>query len=111
MNLLVATGAATAEAVSVTNSPTNLLLICVVLFIVGALQDWSSAIWLRCVNAKRRGWATFISIAHTFVSYLIWFKLSEQYLTSGDLIPLIVYSMAGGLGTFVGLGHKIPEGK
>ena len=84
----------------------HLVVVCLVLFVVGAIQDYGSALFLNLANSKRHGWASLLSIVHTLVSYLIWFKLGESFL-SGDIIPLVVYCVAGGLGTFVGLKHNV----
>ncbi len=95
-NLLVAT-----QAVP---SGSNLLTVCIVLAIVGALQDYGSAIWTKWSVSGQNVKASILSIVSTFVSYLVWFKLGEHFL-SGDILPLLVYSCAGGVGTFVGLKH------
>jgi len=85
---------------------TEILLACLILFVVGGLQDLGSAWYLTAASAKNYRLAAVISAVHTFASYAIYAIIAEKLL-SGEIIPLLAYSLGGGLGTFVGLKKGI----
>jgi uncharacterized protein YebE (UPF0316 family) len=81
------------------------LLVLIFLFLVGALEDWLCALYLRKVGDDKVSAAVAISIIHTIVRCSVLATLTDELL-SGGKIQLIAYALGGGLGTFCGLRKK-----
>lgn len=84
------------------NLPVITLLL---LFVVGIIQDALCAFYLVLVRDNRYIVASFLSIIITILSYGVWAVFINQTLET-SMSGLAVYSVGGGIGTYLGLRKK-----
>ena len=82
------------------------LLVLIALFIIGLVQDILAALYLRCVSEEKYKLAALLSIIITLLAYGVWIALVEQFLSSGGFGYLLVYSIGGGIGTYLAFIKK-----
>lgn len=83
----------------------SLLLICAILFVLGAVQDWGSTAYINAVNDKKAWKAAFISIVFTLgVTYTG--AATFTAFMNGQMAEILAYSFGGGLGSFCAVKFK-----
>lgn len=84
------------------------LLVLIILFCVGILQDALSARYLRYVQDNHIKSAVFLSVVITLLGCSVWMELLNQFLQK-HYGAIIAYSLGGGIGTWLGLLKKKEE--
>lgn len=78
----------------------NYICLLTALFILGALNDFISAAYLKAAAKDYYKTAAAISVVHTLFSYGIFFGLAES-LMAGHVATIVVYALGGGAGTWL----------
>jgi|GEM_PF-3282335 len=78
------------------------LLLLIVLFCTGVLQDVLSTKYLKVVQNNHIKSSVILSIVITLIGCGVWMELLNQFLQQ-DYSAIIAYSLGGGLGTYLAM--------
>ena len=75
--------------------------LCLLFFVVGAVEDFVVSCFYRSLQQKRALRTSLISVGHTFLAIFV-----VSAIIQGDSILLLTfYALGGGVGIFLGVKH------
>jgi hypothetical protein len=78
-----------------------ILTLCLVFFLLGAIEDFVISLFYRAIADKKATRAGIISSVHTLLAVFV----VASIIKGNSFLPLCAYSAGGGLGTWFGVKH------
>jgi hypothetical protein len=75
------------------------LYLCVIFFLLGAVEDFVISLFYRAIADKRATRAGIISAVHTLLAVFV----VASIIKGNSFLPLCAYAAGGGLGTWTGV--------
>jgi hypothetical protein len=76
-----------------------ILTLCLVFFLLGAIEDFVVSLFYRAIADKKATRAGVISSVHTLLAVFV----VASIIKGNSFLPLCAYALGGGFGTFAGV--------